>query len=224
MSSPPTEAPGATRLSPLAISGTQSRLRGPSPIRERFDQFRERVGNRLRSHSSASTNSNNTDFTLSNAIINVGTTSAAVGAGEGFKTTYENDEKLENEHASPLTANEHNHVQLPIEYSPRDPVRSRVISTDGVAVGRRDSVRNSVATVVSLDSFHTARSFGPEDESPISRSGSSGPVRYPGAHMFMRQFSAYLARENSDANELYICERTQVRLPYLRRRDHVTYT
>ncbi|KAL9084654.1 MAG: hypothetical protein Q9159_005135 [Coniocarpon cinnabarinum] len=192
-----------SRLAPSSIPANTSRLRGPSPIREKFEHFRERVVGRVRSPSSSSTNSNTSEYVLSNAIFNVATTSAAIGGGEEFRTIYENESRLVREAPRP-SRNVHDDTL-------RSPIQCLI---DSESQSKRQSVGCSV-TIISRDSFHTAQDGEIDGDSPDvcfpppTRSNTASS-RYPGAHTFVRQFSAFLARDDVDSNELFVDEGSHV--------------
>lgn len=72
----------------------------------------------------------------------------------------------------------------------------------------------SVETNGSQDSFYSTTSDGPTSsstsESALRRGSAASDESYPGARLFVRQLSAYLAQDESDRDSLFICEHPKV--------------
>lgn len=181
-------------LTPLAVPDNPSRSRVPSPIRDNFNRFRNYVG-RHRS---------NSDNTLTDWIVNIGSASAAVGHGR--QVTYQSqrdagDAKsgVGSNHASPSDARAPAFQQQ---------LRNRLTREhDGNASDNR-SVRSTV-TMVSFDSFHSAQEINDgvdSTDTPRSPGLEAPSPRHPGAHLLLRQLSAYVAQDEPSSDGLYICE------------------
>ena len=206
----------------LAIPAGQARLRGPSPIREKLDHIGDRVRHhirRQRSRSSTSSTSSNYENVVENWITNVGTTSlpaALVGGGEAFKTSYErsvsNGEQPDL--PTPSSSSVAPTAPTPSASALSSTVRGRLMSADNGQASDRASTKSSSSTVVSYQTFHTAREFDPSSDSDgasVTSEASGTTAGPPAARMFLRQFSNFLAHGSPESNELFICERHQVR-------------
>ena len=196
-------SPTGSSLSPFPSGRSLSR--SPSPIRDTFDRIRNHVG-RSRSSSSGS----NLEGPTSNWLVNMGWVAGTPG---GAKVHYKSNRphggfgnllvSIGN-HAASIASSHH--------------LRRGSSSQPQVTLTDHET-QKSVETLHSLESYYSTCDIPhdiPHDinssRSRTRRGSAASEESYPGARLFVRQLSAYLAQDESDRDSLFICEHPNVRL------------
>lgn len=200
-------SPTGASLSPFPAGHSPSR--GHSPIRDTFERFRNHV--RVRSASSGSSNSSldGASTPTSNWIVNIG---SAVGSVGGVKTTYKSNRPhggfrniLVSMGTQAGSIGGYHHMRHGSQEERQQ--QGHVAQTSHV------QSQKSIDPTRSQETFFSAVEVPTEpnvSEAALRRGSNASDESYPGARLFVRQLSAYLAHDDSDRDSLLICEKPEV--------------
>ena len=175
-------------------------------IRDQFERLRNHVGvlGRSRSSSGSSIGSQNP---TTNWIVNIGSVVGSVG---GTKVTYKSNRPhggfgnlLVSMGTQAGSIGGYHHIRSESQ-------RIRQQQLESMPAVAEPSNRYS-GTAFSNESFYTTASTPDESrETGLRRGSNASDDSFPGARLFVRQLSAYLAQPDPDRDSLIICEDSSV--------------